>query len=103
MRSLSIRRRRVWWGTERGDDEVVLLGNEAVDAMDSGGFDGFLEIHRRHDGEDVLGQNALSASGRTNHQEIVATKDSDFNGALGSVPRTQLSLEQVVTSDNSYG
>ena len=51
--------------------------------MNAGGFDRFIERHRRQNGGDAFGQHGFSGAGRADQQNVVATGAGYFQGALG--------------------
>ena len=60
-----------------------LLGREqASDTMDFCRLNCFLDRHRRDDGRDTLGQHRFTGTRRTNHQNVMAAGDRDFDGTL---------------------
>lgn len=68
----------------RGDEGVFRVEQEAANAVDLGGLNGFIEGHRRDDGGDALGQHRFAGAGRADHEEVVAAGDGDFDGAFGT-------------------
>ena len=47
-----------------GDEWAVGVKKQAADAVDLGRFDGFLEVHRRNDRGDALGDHRFAGAGR---------------------------------------
>jgi hypothetical protein len=66
----------------RGDEAVRGVEQEAADAVDLGGFDGFLQGHRRDDGRDALGEHRFAGAGRADEQDVVIAGDGDLDGPL---------------------
>lgn len=76
--------------------------------MDLGGFNRFLEIHRRHDRGNALGEHAFAAAGGANHENIVSSCDGNFYGAFGGVlaayvGEIDLVLGEVVFKNRGVG
>ena len=70
--------------TERArGDESIPAREEPGNRENFGDFDAFFEIELGEDGGERFGENGLSASRRTAHQDIVAPGGGDFEGALG--------------------
>ena len=73
-------------GAEGAVGEDGLFGVEqAADAMDAGGFDGFLAGEGRHDGGHALGEHAFPGARGPYHEEIVPAGGGDFEGTLDAV------------------
>lgn len=66
-----------------GGDEGLGFAEQAANAVDLGGLDGFFLGHAGHDGADAFGDHAFARAGRADHQEIVSASDGDFDGAFG--------------------
>src|SRR6185437_2726935 len=54
-------------------------------AVDFGGFERFFESKRREDGRHPLGQHGLAGTRRADHEDVVASRAGDLEGALGGL------------------
>ena len=75
----------VWCGARNGplDEQASARREDARDAVDLGGFESFLECQGREDSGEAFGQHRLARSGRADHQDIVAARRGDLEGAFG--------------------
>ena len=73
------------WGAEgAGANEATASGQQASDAVDFAGLDGFPERKRRQDTGKALGQHGLAGTGRTDHQNVMSAGGSHLQSAAGS-------------------
>src|SRR5690242_14050129 len=63
-------------------DEAAAVFKDSGNAVDTGGFDGFLEGHGRKNGGDALGKHGFAGAGRSDEKDVVAAGAGDFEGAL---------------------
>jgi hypothetical protein len=73
------------------------------DAVDLGGFDGFVEAERRQDCRKKPSQQRLSASGRANHQQVVVTNTPGIFRWKSLLNLTILRFPQVRRAGASEG
>src|SRR5690242_1026433 len=73
-------------GTKRAcTDEAAAVFEDARDAVDACGFDGFLEGHGRKNGGDALGEHGFAGARRADEKNVVAAGAGDFESALGGL------------------
>ncbi len=65
-----------------GGDEGARFAEQAARAVDLRRLDRFLLAHAGHDGGDAFGEHGLAGARRSDHQNVVAAGDGDFDGAL---------------------
>lgn len=65
-----------------GGDEGVPARQEPCDRENLGDFDAFFEVKLGENGGEGLGEDGFAAPGRSAHEDIVATRGGDFEGAL---------------------
>ncbi len=53
--------------------------------MNLRGFKGFFKGEWRKNGRHALGQHGFAGTGRTDHEDVVATGAGNFKGALGGL------------------
>ena len=70
--------------TKRAAVGQFAASQHARDRMDHGNFEQFLGRQGRQDGGQALGEHAFARSGRSVHQEVVATCGGDLQRALGA-------------------
>ena len=68
-----------------GDKGMRGVEEQAADAVDLGGLDGFLQRHRRDDRGDAFGDHGFSRAGRADEERVVIAGDGDLDGALDVV------------------
>jgi len=59
-----------------------LAVQKSGDAVNLGGFDRFVERHRRNNRRHPFRQHRFAGTGRSNHENVVATRNRDFDCAL---------------------
>ena len=68
--------------TELVPPQRLVVGQEAHDAVDLGGFQGFVEAHLGQDRRQALGQHGLARPGRADHDDVVPPGGRDLQGPL---------------------
>ena len=63
-------------------DQGLAGFEQAHDAMDLGGFEGFIERERREDGGQAFGEHGLAGARGPDEQDIMRTGGGDFEGAF---------------------
>ena len=75
----------VWCGARNGRcvQQSGAARQQARDAVDLGGLDGFVEGERRQDAGEPFRQHGLAGAGRADHQYVMGAGGRDFQRALG--------------------
>ena len=77
----------VWCGERKGRWKHRFSGasDDARRGLDGEQFEVFVERRLGHDGGDAFRDHAFAGAGAADHQEVVATRDGDFDGAAKGV------------------
>ena len=68
-----------------GADKAAAVLENACNAVNTRGLDGFVERHRRENCGDALGEHGLAGAGRPDKQDVVAASACDFESALSGL------------------
>ena len=66
-------------------DEAAGIFEDACDAVNARGFNGFFQRHGRKDGENALGEHGFACARRPDEKNVVAAGAGDFESALGGL------------------
>ena len=93
----AVRRNGVVRAAEGPFGHHPVLAEEAGYGVNLGHLQRFLQIHRRQNGRQALGQHGLARPGRADHEDVVAAGGGDFEGPLGQ--ELALDLGKIGTVD----
>ena len=68
-----------WWSA----DQTVVGAKATGERSDGGDLERLVLVHRRQDRGQAGGDEGFSCSGRTGHEQVVATGGGDFGGVSG--------------------
>src|SRR5207344_1245256 len=68
-----------------GTDKAAAVFENACNAVNARGFNGFVERHGRENCGDALGEHSLASTGRPDKQDVVAASACDFESALSGL------------------
>ena len=79
------RRGRVVWRAHRAVPPIIYAESLGADGMNRRRGHGFLLTHGRQDAGQALCQHRFTAAGGTDHHQVVTSRRTDFQGALGKM------------------